>query len=92
MLGPEARRVFERRENIRRALTEIVDRSKMEGRLSTREPGEAIAQLLLWIHWCNVQSWLSAKSPKSDVGLTELRRLFRTVINGLGPKPSEASR
>jgi len=55
-----------------------------------REPGHAIAQMLLWLHWCNVQSWLSAKSPKAEAGLKGLRRLFLTVINGLGPKPGDA--
>ena len=90
MLGPEAKRVAERREKIGRALAEIIDRSKKAGRLSTREPGYAIAQMLMWLHWCNVQSWLSAKSPKAEAGLKGLRRLFLTVINGLGPKPGDA--
>jgi AcrR family transcriptional regulator len=89
MLGPEAKRVVERREEIARALAAIVDRAKKAGRLSTREPGYAIAQLLLWLHWCNVQSWLSAKSPKAEAGFKALRRLFLTVINGLGPRPGD---
>jgi AcrR family transcriptional regulator len=92
MLGPEAKRVAERRERIRHALAEIIDRSKKADRLSTREPGYAIAQMLLWLHWCNVQSWLSAKSPKAEAGLKGLRRLFLTVINGLGPKAGDARR
>jgi hypothetical protein len=92
MLGPEAKRVAERRERIRHALAAIIDRSKKADRLSTREPGYAIAQMLLWLHWCNVQSWLSAKSPKAEAGLKGLRRLFLTVINGLGPKVGDARR
>ena len=86
MLGPEARRVVERREKIRSALAKIIDRAKQAGRLSTREPGSAIAQLLLWLHWCNVQAWLSAKSPKSEAGFKGLRRVYLTVMNGLGPE------
>jgi hypothetical protein len=92
MLGPEAKRVVERRQEIARALAEIVDRAKKAGRLSTRESGYAIAQLLLWLHWCNVQSWLSAKSPKAEAGFKALRRLFLTVINGLGPRPGDVTK
>ncbi|MBX9823915.1 MAG: TetR/AcrR family transcriptional regulator [Xanthobacteraceae bacterium] len=87
MLGPEAKRVVERRERISRALAEIIDRSKKAGRLSTPEPGHAIAQLLFWVHWCNVQSWLSTKSPSAEIGFKKLRRAFLTVVNGLGPSP-----
>ena len=87
MLGPEARRVVEQREKIRSALEDIIDGAKQAGRLSTREPGAEIAQLLLWLHWCNVQAWLSAKSPKSEAGFKGLRRVYLTVMNGLGPKP-----
>jgi AcrR family transcriptional regulator len=90
MLGPEAKRVVQRRERILNALADTIDRSKKAGRLSTRESGAAIAQLLLWLHWCNVQSWLSGKSPKADSGFKGLRRLFLTVLNGLGPTPNKS--
>ena len=90
MLGPEAKRVVERREKIHSALAGIIERAKKAGRLSTREPGHVVAQLLLWLHWCNVQAWLSGKSPKAETGYKGLRRLFLTVINGLGPKAGDA--
>jgi AcrR family transcriptional regulator len=90
MLGPEATRVVERRAKIHGVLAHIIDRSRKAGRLSTREPGAAIAKLLLWLHWCNVQSWLSAKSPKAEAGFKGLQRLFLTVMNGLGPAPNKS--
>ncbi len=90
MLGPEAKRVLQRRERILNSLASTIDRAKKAGRLSTREPGAAIAQLLVWLHWCNVQSWLSGKSPKAESGFKGLRRLFLTVMNGLGPTPNKS--
>ena len=44
----------------------------------------------LWLHWCNVQSWVSTESPKGEAGCKGLRRVFLTVINGLGPKSGTA--
>jgi AcrR family transcriptional regulator len=89
MLGPEARRVIERRERMRDALAAVLDRMKADGRIATRERGRAIAELFLWLHWCNVQSWVAAKSPKAASGERALRRMFSTVIRGLGPQPGE---
>jgi AcrR family transcriptional regulator len=85
-LGPEAKRVIDRRHKLLQAIAQVVDRARKGKRLSTPERGDEIAELLLWLHWCNVQSWISVKSPKAELGLKRLKRLFNTVIKGLGPK------
>ena len=92
MLGPEARRVIARRERMREALAAVLDRMKADGRIATRERGRAIAELFLWLHWCNVQSWVAAKSPKAASGERALRRIFTTVIRGLGPSRASSDR
>lgn len=88
-LGPEAKRVADRSERTRQSLAAIFERLKTEGRLSTREPGRTIATVLLWVHWCHVQSWISADVPKASAGMKELRHLFSMVVRGLGPEPGE---
>jgi AcrR family transcriptional regulator len=88
-LGPEAKRVADRSERTRQVLVEILERLKSEGRLSTRESGQAMARVLLWIHWCHVQSWLAGKAPRAETGVKGLRSHFSMIIRGLGPKPGE---
>ncbi len=89
MLGPEAKRVVERRKKLRRAIADVFDGLKVAGRLSTHERGDAIAELFIWLHWCNIQAWLSEKSPRAAAGEKRLHRIFSTLIHGLGPKPGE---
>jgi AcrR family transcriptional regulator len=88
-LGPEARRVADRAEKFRRMLIAIFEHLKSEKRLATRESGQTIAKVVMWIHWCHVQTWILAEKPKADSGLKALMHLLSIMIRGLEPKPGE---
>jgi AcrR family transcriptional regulator len=93
--GEETVRFYSRRARVLNMLSELVAAKQRMGEISSADPADLIASLLMTIYLTEVRRWLTAEVPNVRTGLARLRKMLglalRGVYGNVGAAPAPGS-
>lgn len=83
--GIQAPRFQEGRLSIVQRIRELVEDAVADGRLTTVDPPQMIAEMIFGLYQADLRRWLGEPNPAAADGLGRLRGTLEILLRGLGP-------
>lgn len=83
--GIQAPRFQEGRLSIVHRVRELVEDAVADGRLTTADPPQSIAEMIFGLYQADLRRWLGEPNPEAADGLARLRGTLEILVRGLGP-------
>jgi AcrR family transcriptional regulator len=81
--GVETTRFYSRRSRVASMLCDLVAVKQRAGEISSADPADLIASLLMTIYLTEVRRWLTAEVPNVRTGLAHLRKMLGLALRGV---------